>query len=147
GTIEIQGNVRGGISQTGNRQFAIGNHLIPSLIDELPLLAVVGSQIDGGIRIRDAAELRHKESDRLATTAKNLRAMGVEVEEFEDGLSVSGPTRLRGALLDSYGDHRIAMAFSIAALIADGETEIAGAECVAVSFPEFVDLLHSVVVR
>ena len=147
GTIEIQGNVRGGISQTGNRQFAIGNHLIPSLIDELPLLAVVGSQIDGGIRIRDAAELRHKESDRLATTAKNLRAMGVEVEEFEDGLSVSGPTQLRGALLDSYGDHRIAMAFSIAALIADGETEIAGAECVAVSFPEFFDLLHSVVVR
>jgi 3-phosphoshikimate 1-carboxyvinyltransferase len=147
GTIQIQGNIRGGISQIGNRQLAIGNNLVPSMIDELPLLAIVGSQVDGGVRIRDAAELRHKESDRLATTAKNLRAMGAEVEEFEDGLSVAGPTRLRGALLDSHGDHRIAMAFSIAALIADGETEIAGAECVAVSFPEFFDLLHSVIVR
>ncbi|HJP94086.1 MAG TPA: 3-phosphoshikimate 1-carboxyvinyltransferase [Pyrinomonadaceae bacterium] len=143
GTIKV----RGGINQIGDRQSTIGNNLIPSLIDELPLLAVVGSQIEGGIRIRDAAELRHKESDRLATTAQNLRAMGVEVEEFEDGLSVFGPTRLRGALIDSHGDHRIAMAFSIAALIADGETEIAGAECVAISFPEFFDLLHSVTVR
>jgi 3-phosphoshikimate 1-carboxyvinyltransferase len=121
--------------------------MIPALIDELPLLAVVGSQIEGGIRIRDAAELRHKESDRLAATAKNLRAMGAEVEEFEDGLSVSGPTRLRGALIDSHGDHRIAMAFAVAALIAGGETEISGAECVAISFPEFFDLLQSVVVR
>jgi len=140
-------NVRGGIRAIGNQRSVIGNNLIPSLIDELPLLAVVGSQIDGGIRIRDATELRHKESDRLATTAQNLRAMGVEVEEFEDGLSVFGPRRLRGALIDSHGDHRIAMAFSIAALIADGETEIAGAECVAISFPEFFDLLHSVIVR
>ncbi len=72
--------------------------MIPSLIDELPLLAVVGSQIEGGIRIRDASELRLKESDRLATTAANLRAMGAEVEEFPDGLSVSGPTQLHGAL-------------------------------------------------
>jgi 3-phosphoshikimate 1-carboxyvinyltransferase len=143
GTIEV----RGGIKQTGNRQAELRNNLIPSVIDELPLLAVVGSQIDGGVRIQDAAELRHKESDRLAATAKNLRAMGAEVEELEDGLSVSGPTRLRGASIDSYGDHRIAMAFSIAASIADGETEIAGAECVAISFPEFFDLLHSVIVR
>jgi 3-phosphoshikimate 1-carboxyvinyltransferase len=141
-------NVRGGISAIpGETERTLRRSMIPALIDELPLLAVVGSQIEGGIRIRDAAELRHKESDRLAATAKNLRAMGAEVEEFEDGLSVSGPTRLRGALIDSHGDHRIAMAFAVAALIAGGETEISGAECVAISFPEFFDLLQSVVVR
>jgi 3-phosphoshikimate 1-carboxyvinyltransferase len=121
--------------------------MIPSLIDELPLLALVGSQIDGGIQIRDAAELRHKESDRLAATAANLRAMGADVEEFEDGLAVSGPTQLHGALIDSHGDHRIAMAFSVAALIAEGETQIDGAECVAISFPEFFTLLESVARR
>jgi 3-phosphoshikimate 1-carboxyvinyltransferase len=141
-------NIRGGLSGiAGDAKRTLSRSVIPSLIDELPLLAVVGSQISGGIRIRDAAELRHKESDRLAATAKNLRAMGCEVEEFEDGLSVSGPTHLRGALIDSHGDHRIAMAFSIAALIAEGETEIDAPECVSVSFPEFFDLLQSVVVR
>ncbi len=141
-------NVRGGI--TGNAEESertLGQSTIPSLIDELPLLAVVGSQIEGGIRIRDAGELRLKESDRLATTAANLRAMGAEVEEFQDGLSVSGPTQLHGALLDSHGDHRIAMAFSVAALLAKGESEISGAECVAISFPEFFPLLESVVRR
>src|SRR5229473_892844 len=121
--------------------------LIPQLIDELPLLAVVGSQIKGGIEIRDAAELRAKESDRIAATVQNLRAMGAEVEEFKEGLRVSGSARLRGALIDPHGDHRIAMAFSLAALIAQGETEIKDAECVAVSFPEFFELLDSVVER
>jgi 3-phosphoshikimate 1-carboxyvinyltransferase len=121
--------------------------MIPSLIDELPLLAVVGSQIDGGIRIRDASELRLKESDRLATTAANLREMGAEVEEFDDGLSVFGPTQLHGASLDSHGDHRIAMAFAVAALLAKGDTEISGAECVAISFPEFFPLLESLARR
>lgn len=141
-------NVRGGIGKTaGDDERTLTRSMIPSLIDELPLLAVVGSQIEGGIRIRDAAELRLKESDRLAATALNLRAMGADVEEFEDGLAVSGPTRLRGAAIESFGDHRIAMAFSIAALIADGETEIKGAECVGVSFPEFYGLLESVAVR
>lgn len=139
-------NVRGGLAGTATDR-TLSRSIIPSLIDELPLLAVVGSQIDGGIQIRDAAELRHKESDRLATTAANLRAMGAEVEEFDDGLAVSGPTRLHGALIDSHGDHRIAMAFSVAALIAEGETEIAGAECVAISFPEFFTLLESTAKR
>jgi 3-phosphoshikimate 1-carboxyvinyltransferase len=118
---------------------------IAQLIDELPLLAVVGSQIEGGLEIRDATELRVKESDRIATTADGLRAMGVEVEEFDDGLRVAGPARLRGAEIDSRGDHRIAMAFSVAGLIAEGNTEIKGADCVAVSFPEFFGLLDSVV--
>jgi 3-phosphoshikimate 1-carboxyvinyltransferase len=138
-------NVRGGIKRGANEaERTLSRSLIPSLIDELPLLAVVGSQISGGIRIQDAGELRHKESDRLATTALNLRAMGAEVEEFEDGLQVFGPAKLRGARIDSYGDHRIAMAFSVAALVADGETQIDGSECVAISFPEFFELLHSV---
>lgn len=139
-------NVRGGISKNATAsERTLGQSMIPSLIDELPLLAVVGSQIDGGIQIRDAGELRLKESDRLATTAANLRAMGAEVEEFPDGLSVSGPVQLRGALLDSHGDHRIAMAFSVAALLAKGESELSGAECVSVSFPEFFPLLDRVV--
>ena len=144
GTINVRGGLTGTITAPDR---TLSHSIIPSLIDELPLLAVVGSQIDGGIQIRDAAELRHKESDRLATTAANLRAMGAEVEEFDDGLAVSGPTRLRGASVDSHGDHRIAMAFSVAALIADGETEIAGAECVAISFPEFFTLLESLAKR
>lgn len=141
-------NVRGGINALANEtERTLSRAMIPSLIDELPLLAVVGSQISGGIRIRDASELRLKESDRLATTALNLRAMGAEVEEFEDGLWVSGPTPLHGALIDSRNDHRIAMAFAVAALIAKGETQIAGSECVAISFPEFFPLLESLAKR
>ncbi len=141
-------NVRGGITRSaGDNERTLSRSMIPSLIDELPLLAVAGSQIEGGIHIRDAGELRLKESDRLAATVENLRAMGAEVEEFDDGLSVSGPTQLRGASIDSRGDHRIAMAFAVAALIADGETEIAGSECVGISFPEFFGLLESLVVR
>ncbi len=139
-------NVRGGLSRTTSDR-TLSESMIPSLIDELPLLAVVGSQIEDGIQIRDAAELRLKESDRLATTAANLRAMGADVEEFDDGLRVYGPTKLRGALIDSHGDHRIAMAFSVAALLAEGETEITGAECVAISFPEFFTLLESLAKR
>jgi 3-phosphoshikimate 1-carboxyvinyltransferase len=144
GTINVRGGFSGAPTPSDR---TLGQSMIPSLIDELPLLAVVGSQIEGGILIRDAAELRLKESDRLATTAANLRAMGADVEEFDDGLRVSGPTKLRGALIDSHGDHRIAMAFSIAALLAEGETEIVDHECVAISFPEFFTLLESVAKR
>jgi 3-phosphoshikimate 1-carboxyvinyltransferase len=121
---------------------------IPTLIDELPLLAVVGSQAAGGIEIRDARELRVKESDRISAVVENLRAMGAEVEEYEDGLRVEGAVKLRGARLRSFGDHRVAMAFAVAALAADGDTYIEGAEeCVAVSFPEFFPLLESVTER
>jgi 3-phosphoshikimate 1-carboxyvinyltransferase len=111
------------------------------------LLAVVGSQIEGGVEVRDAAELRVKESDRIATTAQNLRAMGAAVEEFDDGFRVAGPVELHGAKIDPRGDHRIAMAFTVAGLIAEGETVIMDSECVAVSFPEFFELLESVVER
>lgn len=147
------GEPRGDISVGGETssnghprgRITINSALIPQLIDELPLLAVVGSQLEGGIEIRDAKELRVKESDRINATVAGLRAMGCEAEEFDDGLRVNGPTKLRGARIDSHGDHRIAMSFAIAGLIAEGETEIAGADCVAVSFPEFFDLLESVV--
>lgn len=145
GTILVRGHMNSGsIPDTARR---IDHRRIPSLIDELPLLAVVGSQVSGGIEIRDAKELRNKESDRLLATATNLRKMGCEVEELEDGLVIGGPTRLKGAVLDSFGDHRIAMAFSVAALLADGETEIVGSECVDISFPEFFKLLDSFMVK
>ena len=140
GTVKV----RGGLSSATSDRILSGS-VIPSLIDELPLLAVVGTQIQGGIEIQDAGELRHKESDRLTATAKNLQAMGAEVTELPDGLRISSPTRLHGAELDSFGDHRIAMAFSVAALIAGGETEIHGSESAAVSFPEFYELLNSLI--
>ncbi len=143
--------VRGPEAQVSSAQFAapmmIRGLIVPQLIDELPLLAVVGSQTAGGIEIRDAAELRVKESDRIATTAMNLKAMGAEVEEFDDGLRVAGGARLHGAKIDPRGDHRIAMAFTVAGLLAAGETEIIDPECVSVSFPEFFELLDSVIER
>ena len=141
GTITVRGGI--GAAKYDNR--VLGGPHIPSLIDELPLLAVVGTQIPGGIEIRDAGELRLKESDRLTATARNLRAMGADVSELPDGLRIIGPTKLHGAEIDSFGDHRIAMAFSVAALIADGETEIRGSESAAVSFPEFYELLDSLI--
>jgi 3-phosphoshikimate 1-carboxyvinyltransferase len=121
---------------------------IAGLIDELPVLAVAGTRVEGGLEIRGARELRVKESDRISAVVENLRAMGAEVEEYEDGMRVEGPTRLRGAGLRSFGDHRIAMAFAVAALAAEGETEIEGAEeCVGISFPEFFPLLESLAER
>jgi 3-phosphoshikimate 1-carboxyvinyltransferase len=137
-----------GLLPTSPAANVISGALVPQLIDELPVLAVVGTRVEGGLEIRDARELRVKESDRISATVANLRAMGARVEEFEDGLRVEGPVRLRGARLKSFGDHRIAMAFAVAALAAEGETEIEGAEeCVAVSFPEFFTLLESVTER
>ena len=129
------------------RSNVLSGALISQLIDELPILAVLGSQVLGGISIRDAKELRVKESDRISATVENLRAMGAEVIEHEDGLTIGERTRLKGARLNAHGDHRIAMAFSIAALIAEGESELVGADCVRVSFPEFFELLDSVVER
>ncbi len=145
GTVLVNSSVDGPLGRDQNRRLA--EAMIPLLIDELPLLAIVGTQISGGLEIRNARELRVKETDRLAATVQNLRAMGADVEEYEDGLAVAGPTRLRGALIDSYGDHRIAMAFAIAALIAEGASEITGEECVEISFPEFFQLLETVVER
>ena len=147
GTIEVRYSAQPGFSNKPESPLKIEGLEIPRLIDELPLLAVVGSQNRSGIEIRDAKELRAKESDRIAATVENLRAMGAEVEEFEDGLRVSGGAKLHGAAIDPRGDHRIAMAFSVAALLAEGESEIKDAECVGVSFPEFFDLLEAVTER
>lgn len=131
-----------------NERVILRGAQVAALIDELPLLAITGTQLEGGLEIRDAAELRAKESDRISATVENLRAMNASVEEFADGLRVSGRAQLRGAKLDAHGDHRIAMAFAVAALVAEGETEIVGAqECVGVSFPEFFRLLEEVAER
>jgi 3-phosphoshikimate 1-carboxyvinyltransferase len=146
GNVRVLGRDAQTLPQT-DKAFRIDGLAIPALIDELPLLAVIGSQLSSGIEIRDAKELRVKESDRISATAQNLRAMGADVEEFEDGLRVGGSTKLRGGKIDPRSDHRIAMAFAIAGLLADGKTEIADAECVTVSFPEFFELLESVIER
>ncbi len=114
-----------------------------ALIDEIPVLAVLGAVSQGGLVVRDAAELRAKESDRIATVAANLGRLGVEVRVFPDGMEIPGRQRFRAAQLDSFGDHRIAMAFSVAALAADGPCNIHGAEAASISFPEFYDRLES----
>ena len=106
-------------------------------IDELPWLAVVATQAHGRTVVRDAAELRVKESDRIAAIGEGLRALGADFEEFDDGFAVSGPVRLKGAVLRSHGDHRVAMALSLAALLAEGTSELHGEECVDVSYPSF----------
>ncbi|MGO9829901.1 MAG: 3-phosphoshikimate 1-carboxyvinyltransferase [Myxococcaceae bacterium] len=110
---------------------------VPSLLDEVPLLAVVASQAQGVTRLSGAAELRVKESDRLRQVCQALRAMGADVEETPDGFVVQGPSRLQGAYLDAAGDHRIAMAFAVAGLVADGETTLEGAEWADISYPGF----------
>lgn len=135
GTIELRGG--GG----GLRGTEIGGAEIPNVIDELPILAVAGALIAGRTIIRDAAELRVKESDRLAAIAANLRALGAPVTETADGLEIVGGRPLCGTRLQSYGDHRIAMAFAIAGLFADGETTIVDTACVDTSYPGFYDQL------
>ena len=115
--------------------------IIPNIIDEIPILAVVGTQVEGRVEVRDAKELRIKESDRIRTVADGIRALGGEIEEFEDGFAITGPQRLIGGRVETSGDHRIAMAFAIAGLIAEGTTEIIDADCASVSFPEFYESL------
>jgi 3-phosphoshikimate 1-carboxyvinyltransferase len=139
GTVKITGGELRGITISGAQSAA--------LIDELPVLAAIGPFTSGGVDIRDARELRVKESDRIAAVARNLRAMGAAVEESDDGLRVPGNQRLHGGDVDSSGDHRIAMAFAVAALRADGDTRIRGAAAARISLPEFFDLLGRVAVR
>jgi 3-phosphoshikimate 1-carboxyvinyltransferase len=116
--------------------------LVPSLIDEVPALAAAAAFADGEFTITGAAELRVKESDRIRALAEGLTALGARVRELPDGLVVVGGARLHGARVRSHGDHRIAMALSVAALAAEGATEVEGAECVAVSFPGFYELIE-----
>ena len=125
----------------------LNGQLAAQLIDELPVFAAIAPYTANGLKIRDARELRVKESDRIALTVKNLRAMGAEVTEHEDGMDIPGNQTLHGARIDSGHDHRIAMAFSIAALRATSDTEIHNAEAASVSFPEFFDWLDDLTVR
>ncbi len=144
---ELIGMVQVSAPEGGLGSTEVSGALAAQLIDELPVLAAIAPYTRGGIRIRDAKELRIKESDRIALVVRNLRAMGAEVEEFEDGLDVPGGQTLHGATIDSGSDHRIAMAFSVAALRAQGDTLIQGADSAAISFPEFFDLLDLVAER
>ena len=136
GNLHIEsGPLRGG---------EIPESAVPGIIDELPILAVLGTQTEEGLTFRGAAELRVKESDRLAAVAENLRRMGAEVEEFPDGLRVAGRQTLHGAEIDPHDDHRIAMAFAVAGLVAHGGTEIKNSSCVDISFPDFFEILSRV---
>ncbi|HEU0139589.1 MAG TPA: 3-phosphoshikimate 1-carboxyvinyltransferase [Bryobacteraceae bacterium] len=127
--------VRGGVIEKG---------LTAALIDEIPVLAVLGAVSEEGLTVRDASELRVKETDRIATVAENLRRMGIAVEVSEDGFQVPGRQKFQAAEVDSFGDHRIAMAFSVAALLAGGECKVRNAGAAAVSYPEFFDTLRSI---
>jgi 3-phosphoshikimate 1-carboxyvinyltransferase len=141
GDLAVKGaSLRGGV---------ISGDTIPLVIDELPMLAALGPYTEEGIEIRDAGELRVKESDRIAALAENLRKMGATVEERPDGLKVAGRSagKLRGAEIEPHGDHRIAMAFAIAGLAAESPTTIRDAECAGVSFPSFYEDLNRVAER
>jgi 3-phosphoshikimate 1-carboxyvinyltransferase len=139
GTLQVEGGRLKGTTVSGADTAA--------LIDEIPVLAAIAPYTEQGIEVRDAKELRVKESDRIASIATNLRAMGAQVEEREDGLKIPGGQTLHGAELESFGDHRIAMAFSIAALRAQGETLIRGGESAAISYPAFFSALEELVER
>ncbi|MFL6437399.1 MAG: 3-phosphoshikimate 1-carboxyvinyltransferase [Terriglobales bacterium] len=139
GTVTLESGALKGVKLSGAQSAA--------LIDEIPVLAAIAPYTRDGIEVRDARELRVKESDRIAAVARNLRAMGAKVTEHEDGLSVPGGQQLHGAEIDSEHDHRIAMAFAIAALRANGETLIHGADAAQISFPEFFQMLERVVER
>src|SRR5271167_811752 len=144
---ELTGTIQVNVSPNGLRGMHIGGALAAQIIDELPVLAAIAPYTSDGITIRDARELRVKESDRIALVAKNLKAMGATFTEHEDGLEIPGNQQLHGAEIDSGSDHRIAMAFSIAALRATGDTEIHGADAAAISFPEFFTHLEALCQR
>jgi 3-phosphoshikimate 1-carboxyvinyltransferase len=136
GTIDIRGDRLRGTTIAGKE--------IPNVIDEIPVLAVAGALAHGKTVIADAGELRVKETDRLAAIATNLRAMGAQVSETEDGMEIIGGVPLRGARVQSFGDHRIAMAFAIAGLFAEGETIVEDTDCVATSYPGFDKALETI---
>ena len=146
--VEIsEGEPRGSVEVRGTRLKAttIGGKEIPNVIDELPILAVAAALAEGRTVIRDAKELRVKETDRIAAVAMNLRAFGVQVDEREDGMEIIGGCPLRGAEVESFGDHRIAMSAAILGLFSEGQTIIHDTDCVATSYPGFYETLQSVV--
>jgi 3-phosphoshikimate 1-carboxyvinyltransferase len=139
GSLDVHGRSLKGGNLSGGDSAA--------LIDEVPVLAAIAPYSENGIEIRDAAELRVKESDRIVSIVTNLRAMGAVVEERPDGVKIPGKQKLRGAELDSFGDHRIAMAFAVAGLRAEGETTIHRADAAVISYPEFFTTLEGMVQR
>jgi len=141
GTIQVNRDA------AGLKGAEISGALSAQIIDELPVIAAIAPYTQNGVTIRDAKELRVKESDRIALVAKNLKAMGADFTEFEDGLAIPGGQTLHGAEIDSGSDHRIAMAFSVAALRATSENIIQGAEAAAISFPEFFSFLDQLAKR
>lgn len=122
----------------------IAGDLIPKVIDEIPILAIAATQAKGKTVVRDAKELRVKETDRITAVAKNLNAMGVKIEVFEDGFAIKGPQKLKAAVIESFHDHRIAMAFAIAGLVAKGKTRIRNAECAEISYPGFYEIIKGI---
>jgi len=124
------------------RAVKISGEIVPRIIDEIPIIAVAATQAEGLTEIRGARELRVKESDRIATISSELKKMGADIQELEDGMFIVGPTKLKGTTVKSFGDHRIAMAMAIAGLIADGETVIEDTECIETSFPGFEAILR-----
>ena len=127
---------------SGLKGVTVQGEIIPRLIDEFPILCIIATQAEGLTVIRDAKDLRAKESDRIKAMVTELSKMGVPIKEFEDGVEIKGPCKLKGTEVYSYKDHRIAMALSIAGLISEGKTTIIDADCVDISFPEFYDLLE-----
>ena len=123
----------------------IGGEIIPTLIDEIPMIAVMACFAEGITTIKDAQELKVKESNRIDTVVTNLKAMGAHIEATDDGMIIEGGYPLHGAVIDSHLDHRIAMSFAVGALGADGETTIEGADCVKISYPEFYQTLESLI--
>jgi 3-phosphoshikimate 1-carboxyvinyltransferase len=121
---------------------SFGGEQIVRMIDEVPLLALAATQARGVTQIRDAGELRHKETDRIRGTVDQLRKLGADIEELPDGITVRGPTRLKGDRVDSMGDHRLAMTLTVAGLLADGDTEVQRSACISDSFPGFGQVLR-----
>ncbi len=126
------------------KSIKISGKIIPKVIDELPILAVAATQAEGTTEIKDAQELRVKETDRIYAIAAGLKKMGAKVEEKPDGLIIEGPTKLKGNICESFDDHRIGMALAIAGVLAEGKTQILESECIDVSFPEFTSILRRI---
>jgi len=135
-------DIRARSSYLKSESTVLSGEMIPNIIDEIPILAVLATQVEGRIEVRDARELRVKESDRIQTIVAGIRSLGGQIEEFEDGFALTGPQRLTAGRVETQADHRIAMAFAIAGLIADGTTEIIDADSAGVSFPEFYESLR-----
>ncbi|MCT4507481.1 MAG: 3-phosphoshikimate 1-carboxyvinyltransferase [Tepidibacter sp.] len=139
---ELMGDIL--VKHSNLNSTTIDSKLIPRLIDEIPIIAVMATQAEGTTIIKNAKELKVKESNRISSVVSNLKKMGADIEEMDDGMVIKGPTKLSGCNIESFSDHRIAMAFSIASLVASGDTNIDNTRCVEISFPGFYDILKEI---